>query len=121
MSAILGTPSPTGVCVVERGTAFVGDVLVPSAIEVVRTRGPVVGAEELVTDGLLLLLTPWAITAVDANGHRWTTGRVAIDGLRIDDVGGGQVRGVADPGDDEPRAFAVDLVTGEVVGGAGVA
>jgi hypothetical protein len=121
LTALLGTPSPTGLCVVERGTAFLGDVLDPSAFPVVETDGPIVGAEELTTEGLLLLLTPWAITAVDRSGKRWTTVRIAIDGLRVDEAGDGWARGVADPDGDEPRDFALDLTTGEVVGGAGVA
>lgn len=121
LSAILGMPSPTGLCVVERGTAFVGDVLTPDAFGVVKTGGPVVAAEELVGEGLLLLLTPWAITALDRHGHRWSTNRIAIDGLRVDEASDGWVRGVADPAEDEPRDFALNLITGEVVGGAGVA
>lgn len=121
LTTLLGTPSPTGLCVIERGTAFLGDVLQPEGFAVVETRGPVVGAEELVADGLLLLLTPWSVVAVDVDGMRWTTERVAIDGLRIDESDGGWVRGVADPNDDEPRDFAVELSSGRVVGGAGVA
>ncbi|HEY0258913.1 MAG TPA: hypothetical protein VGC18_03595 [Lacisediminihabitans sp.] len=120
LSAILGTPSSTGLCVIERGTAFVGDVLAPDAFSVIKT-GPVVAAEELVGVGMLLLLTPWAITALDRQGLRWSTDRIAIDGLRVDEAGDGWVRGVADPDEDEPRDFALNLATGEVVGGAGVA
>ncbi|WP_028050500.1 hypothetical protein [Cellulomonas sp. URHD0024] len=121
LTAVIGTPSPTGLCVVERGTAFVGDVLEPAVFSVVETRGPVVDAEELPADGLLLLLTPWSITAVGQLGRRWTSERLAIDGLRVDEASDGWLRGVADPDDDEPRDFALNLATGEVVGGAGIA
>lgn len=121
LTALLGTPASTGLCVVERGTAFLGDVLDPAGFIVVETPGPVVGAEELVLDGLLLLLSPWSIVAVGDEGVRWTTERIAIDGLRIDASDGGWVRGVADPNDDEPRVFSVELASGRVVGGTGVA
>jgi hypothetical protein len=121
LTTLLGTPSPTGLCVVARGTAFLGDVLVPEGFEVVAAPGPIVSAEELVRERALLLVTPWAVTAVGANGVRWTTPRVAVDGLRIDEAEDGWIRGVADPDDDEPRDFAVDLATGELVGGSPIA
>jgi hypothetical protein len=69
---------------------------------------------------MLLLVTGWAITAVGSDGDLWTTDRIAIDGLRVDEVSDGWARGVADPDDDEPRDFALDLATGRVIGGAGV-
>ena len=118
LSALLGTPSPTGLCVIERGTVFLGDVLEPEGFTVVPTAGPVVAAEELVSEQKLLLVTPWAISAIGATGLLWATGRIAIDGLRVDEDSEGWVRGVADPDDDEPRDFAVELATGQVVGGA---
>ncbi len=121
VDCLLGTPSPTGLCVVERGTAFVGDVLEPAGFSVIETRGPVVGAEQLPADEVLLLLTPWSITAVDQSGRRWTSERIATDGLRIDEAGDGWLRGVADPDGDEPRDFALHLATGEVVGGTRIA
>lgn len=121
LTALLSTPSPTGLCVIERGTVFLGDVRDPGGFSVVDTKGPVVGAEELTSEGLLLLLTPWEITAVGTDGVLWTTGRIAIDGLRVDEVDGGWVRGVADPDDEEPRDFALDLVNGHVIGGAEIA
>lgn len=77
-----------------------------------------VDAEELPADGVLLLLTPWSITAVGQSGRRWTSGRITIDKLGVDEAGDGSLRGVADRDDDEPRDFALDLATGEVVGGA---
>jgi hypothetical protein len=117
LSALLGTPSRTGLCVVERGTAFLGDVLRPAAFEVIRTPGPVVAAEELAGEGVLLLVTPWAMTGVGASGALWTSRRIAIDGLRVDEASEGWVRGVTDPDDEEPRDFAVDLSSGQVVGG----
>lgn len=115
---LLGTPSRNGLCVVERGTAFVGDVLNPEGFAVVAMQGPVVSVANLVAEQVLLLLTPWAITAVGPGGVQWTTSRIAIDGLRADEACDGWVKGVADPDDEEPRRFAVDLGTGQVEGGS---
>lgn len=121
LTALLGTPSPTGLCVVERGTAFLGDVLEPESFGVVATPGPVVAAEELTHEATLLLITPWAITAVGEGGVLWTTPHIAVDGLRVDEASDGWLRGVADPEDDEPRDFAVDLATGQLIGGSAIA
>ncbi|MFN8520945.1 MAG: hypothetical protein U0667_16480 [Chloroflexota bacterium] len=121
LSVLLRTPTPTGLCVVERGTAFLGDVLDPPSFKVLPTKGPVVDAQSLLRYELLLLLTPWAITAIDRGGVRWTTNRIAIDGLRIDSTEDGWAGGVADPEDEDPREFRVNLSTGQVVGGAGIA
>jgi hypothetical protein len=120
LTALLGTPSPTGLCVIERGTGFLGDVLDPSGFVVVETNGPVVAAEELPHEGKLLLLTRWSITAIGAGGVLWSTARIAVDGLRVDEAGHGWARGVADPDDDEPRDFSLDLASGRLIGGAGV-
>lgn len=122
LSALHGTPLATGLCVVERGTAFVGDVLDPaSGFDVVDTGGPVVAAAELASENVLLLLTPWEITAIDADGIRWRSERIAIEGLRVDEASDGWIRGVADPRDVEPRDFAVELSSGRILGGAGIA
>ena len=65
----------------------------------------------------MLLLTPWSITGVGPDGVAWTSRRVAIEDLRVDEVDDCWLRGVADPDDEESRDFAVNYRTGEVVGG----
>ncbi len=114
LSGIFSTPNPDGLCVIERGTAFLGDVLTPRGFAVVQTRGPVVDVTEILSSGLLLLLTPWSITALDAQGSRWTTERIAIEALRLDEVSDGWARGWSDPEDDAARRFAVELSSGRV-------
>lgn len=116
LTALLRTPSLTGLCVVERGTAFRGDVDRPHSFEVVPTTGPVVASKALVDDATLLLLTPWAITAIEAAGVRWTTERLAIDGLQVGEASDGWVRVVADPDSDEHRDVSVNVATGEIIG-----
>lgn len=101
-------------------TAFLVNVLAPADYSPVPTDGPVFGVEQLVDESRLLLVTRWSITAIGVDGVAWTSPRIAIDGLRVDEIDDGWLRGVADPNDDEPRDFAVDLRTGNVVGGAGI-
>ena len=104
-----------------RGIVFLGDVLDPEGFDVVPTMGPVVAAEELAGEETLLLVTPWTVTAVGASGVLWTTQRIAIDRLRVDEASDGWARGLADPETDEPRDFALDLADGHVIGWAEVA
>ncbi len=118
-SLVSATPNPTRMCVVERGTPFLVNVLRPSEWTVVRLNGPVMRVSELVAQELLLLTTPWSITAVGVDGPLWSTARIAAEEIRIDEVEAGWLRGVADPRVEEPREFAIDLRSGEVVGGIG--
>jgi len=118
LTGLVGTPSPSGLCVVERGTPFLGDVLDPGRFRAIEVAGPVVAVEELRDEGVLLLLSPWTISAVHSEGVYWTTKRISIESLRVDEVIDGWVCGVADEGE-EMRNFAVNLTTGEVMGGSG--
>ena len=118
VTSIHSTPSPSVMCVVVGGDAVLIDVRDPAKYEWVDTAGPVVTVRSLVRERLLLLATPWAITAVGRDGVRWRTERLSIEGLRLDEVADGWLAGVADPGDDEPRDFAIDLRTGSHRGGA---
>jgi hypothetical protein len=68
-------------------------------------------------ENILLLATPWDVTGIGEDGVLWTTGRLAIDGLRLDESQDGRVAGVADPKDLEPRDFVIDLRTGDHDGG----
>lgn len=116
-SGLFTTPCPTVLCAVVRGTAFLVDVGSPDAYDVVATDGPVMSVERAVDARLLLLVTPWSVTAVGPTGVSWTSPRIAFESVRVDEADGGWLRGVADADDDEPRDFALDLSTGELVGG----
>jgi hypothetical protein len=56
--------------------------------------------------------------AVGPDGPAWQTGRLAIDGLRLDEADGSHLVGVADPDSPEPRDFVIDLLNGSHRGGA---
>ncbi|MGH2770361.1 MAG: hypothetical protein ACRDJF_07565 [Actinomycetota bacterium] len=118
LSGAFSTPTKTGLCVVARGDASLVDVDTPERFEILDTAGPVVAVRPVVSDGLLLLASPWAVTALGEDGVRWQTGRLAIERIRLDEIEGGRLAGVADPDDDEPRDFVVDLQTGRHEGGA---
>lgn len=78
----------------------------------VRSDEPVVAIEALIESRLLLLLTPWSITAIDHTGDAvWATRRLAMDGFRADEVREGWLLGVADP-EPEGRESAVRLRDG---------
>jgi hypothetical protein len=119
MSGLFATPNPEVLCAVERGTVFLIDVLNPANYVVVPTEGIVTAVVTAPDEGLLLLASPWSITAIGEQGKVWDSARISIEDLRIDEIADGWLRGVADPEDDEPRDFALDLVTGSIVGGAG--
>lgn len=118
LSALLATPSPTGLCVVERGTAFLGDVRDPQRFTRLPISGPVVSKMELPSENLLLLVTPRSISGIAASGLPWKTRRIAVDQIHVNGSVSGQAHGVADPGDDGSCDFEIDLTNGQVVGGA---
>ena len=115
LTALLPTPSPTSLCVVERGTVYLGDVESPGTFKWLSLSEPVVDVEALLREEVLLLQTPWSIVGIDRNGFRWKTERIAVDGLRIDGACDGWANGVADPDDVEPRDFRLNLSTGDVI------
>lgn len=119
-SGNFASPRPDVVLLAERGAVFWVEVGRPADYRVIHTDGPVVQVEPIIAEGLVLLVTPWSLTAIAASGVAWSTPRIAIEGIRVDEVANGWLRGVADPRNEEPRNFTVDLATGDVVGGASV-
>lgn len=111
------TPRDDAALVVEAGVPFLVHVGDPGRYEVLSSATPVVEVEPVTSSGLLLLLSPWSITAIGSEGARWTTRRLSIEGLRADEVRDGWLLGVSDPADEEPREFAVELATGRAMGG----
>lgn len=116
-SGLYATPSPSMLCVVARGDAYLIDVTKPQAWSVV-PRSPVIDVRPIVDRRLLIFATPWELVALGEHGLAWQTPRIAVDGLRLEDDDGNELRGVSDPADeDEAAPFRVDLATGAVYGG----
>jgi hypothetical protein len=116
-TGVHATPGRNRVLVVARGDAYLIEVGKPPDYEAVATGGPVVAVKPIARENILLLSTPWAVTGIGCGGVLWTTRRLAIDGLRLDESEAGRVAGVADPRDLEPRDFVIDLRTGSHEGG----
>ena len=116
-TGIYTTPNKKRLLVVARGDAYLIDTQDPTNYEALSTGGPVVAIKPIKKENVLLLATPWDVTAIGQDGVLWTTGRLAIDGLRLDESQDGRVAGVADPRDLEPRDFVIDLRTGQHEGG----
>jgi len=114
---IFSTPDAATMCAVANGDAFLINCDDPGAGTYLSTGGPVVIIASAIEDNVLLLASPWVITAVGSAGLAWRTERLSIEALRLDEIADGWVRGVSDPDEDEARNFAVNLRSGARRGG----
>jgi hypothetical protein len=104
-------------CAIANGDAFLINSEDPATGQYIGTGGPVVIVESAIEDDVLLLASPWVVTAVCAEGRTWQTRRLSVEGLRLDEIADGWLRGVSDPDEEEARNFAVNLRTGDSRGG----
>jgi hypothetical protein len=117
MSALLSTPGRYQLCVIERGTTYVGDVREPlSFTELTETRGMVREAIPVISRELLVLITYCDIVAVGKSGLAWQTSQIAVDGFSVKTVDGDRITGVSDA-DWHPAPFSVRLSDGFLFGG----
>ena len=117
MSALLPTPGWHQLCVIERGTTYVGDVREPlSFTELTETRGMVREAIPVISRELLVLITYCDIVAVGKSGLAWQTSQIAVDGFSVKTVDGDRITGVSDA-DWHPAPFSVRLSDGFLFGG----
>jgi hypothetical protein len=117
VSGLVTTPNPNQLCVIARGTAYLVDATNQGYCPV-SASSPIMAVTSLQQVGLLLLATPWVVIGIGREGFAWQTGRLAIDGLRLDEADESRLIGVADPDSVEPREFVIDLQTGVHQGGA---
>lgn len=117
VSGLFPTPDDHRFCLINRGRAFLVDARLPSDTQVIESDGPVRTVASIADPAVLLLATPWSVIAVDDRGEAWVSERISIESLRLDEAVGHNVIGVADPDDEAPRKFAIDLRTGTVDGG----
>ncbi len=109
-----GHPDPSRLCVFSRGSACFASATRPGLV--------FVPAPQTVTQvwpclelGLLLLVDPWELHAYGAEGERWHTGRIALDGLRILERKGSTLR-LSATDLEEDLEVMVDLATGKCQG-----
>lgn len=115
VSGIFPSPNPRHTCILENGVAFLVDVSQPGVARIVDA-GPVVEVRSAPEQRLLLLVTPWKVSAIGERGLLWETLRISADEVRIDEVQDGWIRGVADP-EVEAQPFLIRSADGELLGG----
>lgn len=117
MTSLFSAPDPGTLCVIAEGAGYLVSVTTRKYCFVPRS-APVMAVASLPKVNLLLLATPWLVTAIGPDDVAWQTRRLAIDGLRLEETDGSRLAGVADPDSAEPREFMIDLLTGSHLGGA---
>jgi hypothetical protein len=117
ITGIFATPDSMTMCAIANGDAFLINSEDPATGQYIGTAGPVIIVAPAIEDDVLLLASPWVVTAVCAEGRTWQTRRLSVEALRLDEIADGWLRGVADPDEEEARSFAVNLRTGESRGG----
>lgn len=118
LSQIVPTSDRFVFCAVVDGSVFIVDVRHPESASFVDTGGAVTGVGYADVPGLVLLATDWEVFAVNGPTIAWRSGRIAIEGIRLGQVDGTRLVGVADEHTDEPRTFLIDLTSGAVAGGS---
>lgn len=114
LSALLTTPDPDTLLVLERGTAFLGSVHSPRSFHPIDAADDFVRAVPLKMESLMLLVGHFRIVAVGNSGVHWISEALPMDGENeIDGVTDGRIYGTADPRSYEPTPFQLDMMTGQ--------
>ena len=116
-SGVWSCPDPDRMVAVAGGYAYLVDTLHPDRCDLMEQR-PVTHLLPVFEEGLLLLAGFHDVLALGAEGVRWRTGRLSWEGLTLNSVDQGTLRGVGwDMFADTDVPFTVDLHTGEHVAG----
>lgn len=117
-SGLYSHPDPKRMCVVAAGYGYIVDTREPRLYERVIAQ-PVVSVHAAREAELLLFTDFTNISAYGREGITWRTERLTWEGLRITEVTAATVRGYGwDMPKDREVEFAVDLKSGQHVGGA---
>lgn len=118
MSALCSCPDPDSFCAVVGGYAYVVKATDPTSWFRLEQR-PVTELRALSEQALLLFTGFTTISAVGRTGLAWTTERLSWEGITVNDISGGKLRGLGwDAFTDKQVPFEVDLQTGNHSGGA---
>ena len=118
VSGIFACPNPDHLCVVARGAGYIVAAADPSQHELVESE-PVLGVYSVASSGVLVFADYLRLTAYGREGRAWRTARLSWDGLQVDEVNGGWLRGKGwSSPENRHVAFTVDLRTGAHEGGA---
>jgi hypothetical protein len=106
------TPRPEEVCAVSGGYAYLIDAIAPERFTMISYR-PVLAVRALPDYGLLLFVGHHGILAWGAGGETWQSAKLSDEGVTIDAVEGGLLRGVGwEMLTDKETTFALDVRTG---------
>ena len=111
-TGIWSAPNPDEICAVAGGYAYLIDTAAPERFTMITYR-PVLKLRPVPDEGLLLFVGHRSILARGREGQAWESEKLSDEGLTINAIEGGVIRGVGwQILTDKETAFAVDLRTG---------
>ena len=117
LSNISSTPDPYKVCVVATGAGYIVNTRDPRDWEAVASV-PIIDVVSAQTARLIIFADYTELVAYGEDGMKWRTKRLALDGLRIIEVGECTLVGeYEDLRSESVQRFEVDLLTGSSRGG----
>ncbi len=107
------TPCPSSVFVVANGRGYWIDTRAKRAPEICPLE-PIYAVHGLAGPALLVVASPWQVAAYDEGGLRWTSARLAIEGLRVVCADAESIDIEEALGDGTWRRRRIDVLTGKV-------
>lgn len=119
-TGVLSCPDPWTVCVVSRGDGYFVQTNRPDEWSRVACY-PITDVRPVSDVGILVFANYTGLVAYGADGLRWRTSRLSYDGLKLGEISGECLRGLAwDAPSGTEVEFVVNLRTGSHIGGADV-
>jgi hypothetical protein len=110
LTGFWATAEPRRLCCLLSGVAFLVDTRSPAKAHIFGPEGVFQAIHQVPESQLLLLCSPWQITALRGQQQLWRSPRVAPDGFTVHHISANTLHGAAAPGPE----FSVDLSSGEV-------
>lgn len=111
-TGLWSTPKPEELCAVAGGYAYLIDTAAPERFTMIPYR-PVLGIHSIAQESLLLFVGHHSILAWGCDGKAWESEKLSDEGLTIDGIDGGILRGEGwEMKTDCERPFALDLKSG---------
>jgi hypothetical protein len=120
ITGICTTPSPTKLCVIAEGQAYLVDVVNPEACDSLRII-PVLAVRSSAKHRLLIFASHTELLAVGVDGIAWRKARLSWDSMKLTSMNDDKLCGVFwDIRSESEQGFTVDLATGRHTGGASI-
>jgi hypothetical protein len=107
-------PDPSRFCVISGGLAYLVNADVPMD-DAVPLLTPVMQVAGIDDPALLLLVTYSELVALGRDGVAWTSGRIALDGLRVESIVGAQITCLADNLEGGEDRLVLDASSGQQI------